>query len=285
MWSCAPFPLSHSPLQKNYQPKKKYCAIRRIAAPYIKAIRLTRERQVSSMRKAGIFVISAVLAISLMGCSQEDVDTESGEASLPSSFSAGESSKTSGTDEKETVATAEPETTTNPAVSERPEAAAASSEKQQGDNQSGGSQTGSGSTSKPPAASQPSSPAPPKQSEPAKPDTPAAPTPEPTEPAKPKSAYDAPYDTAAIIADTKAYGESIGMTWSGSLNTGNCSWEAPGSTSPTLSGERLKEAVRSSIRRIKKLQSDNGYQPGEFHFKVQFESAGSGEYTIYFLMG
>jgi hypothetical protein len=237
------------------------------------------------MRKASIFVISAVLAVSLMGCSQEDADTKIGEASLPSSFSAGESSKTPATDEEETAATAEPETITNPAVSERPADATASSEKQQGGNQSGGSQTGNGNTSKPPATSQPSPPAPPKQSEPAKPDTPAAPTPEPTEPAKPKSAYDAPYDTAAIIADAKAYGESIGMTWSGSLNTGNCSWEAPGATSPTLSGERLREAIQSSIRRINKLQSDNGYQPGEFHFKVVFEAAGGGEYVIYFLMG
>jgi hypothetical protein len=234
------------------------------------------------MRKASILVISAVLAVSLMGCSQEDVGKKSEEASLPSSFSAGESSKTPATDEEEAATTAEPETTTNPAVSEQPEAAAASSEKQQGSNQSGGSQSGSGNTSKPPAASQPSPPAPPKQSEPAKPDPPATPTPEPT---KPKTAYDAPYDTAAIIADAKAYGESIGMTWSGALNTGNCSWEAPGATSSTLSGERLREAVQSSIRRIKKLQSDNGYQPGEFHFKVVFEAAGSGEYAIYFLMG
>jgi hypothetical protein len=104
-------------------------------------------------------------------------------------------------------------------------------------------------------------------------------------PKKTKTAYDSPYDTARIIADAKAYGESIGMTWSDPLTKGNCSWEAPGATSPTLSGKRLKSAIRSSIRRIKKLQKDNGYRPGEFHFKVTFEPAKSGEYTIYFLMG
>jgi hypothetical protein len=75
------------------------------------------------------------------------------------------------------------------------------------------------------------------------------------------------------------------MTWSASLTPDNCSWEAPGATSATLSGERLKAAIESSIRRIKKLQEDNEYQPGEFHSKVVFEPKGSGEYTIYFLMG
>jgi hypothetical protein len=105
------------------------------------------------------------------------------------------------------------------------------------------------------------------------------------EPSKPKSAYDAPYDTVAMSANAKAYGESIGMTWSASLTPDNCSWEAPGATSEALSGNRLKKAIESSIRRIKKLQQDNGYQPGEFHFKVLFVAAGDGEYTIYFLMG
>jgi hypothetical protein len=114
-------------------------------------------------------------------------------------------------------------------------------------------------------------------------DPPATPTP-PTEPPTPKTAYDAPYDTAQILADAKAYGESIGMTWSEPLTVDNCSWEAPIHTSSTLSGERLKTAIESSIRRIKKLQEDNEYQPGEFHFKVVFEPAGS-EYAIYFLMG
>ena len=80
----------------------------------------------------------------------------------------------------------------------------------------------------------------------------------------PKTAYDAPYDTAVIIADARAYGESIGMTWSPTLTPDNCSWEAPGATSATLSGERLKTAIESGIRRVKKLQQDNEYQPGSF---------------------
>jgi hypothetical protein len=60
---------------------------------------------------------------------------------------------------------------------------------------------------------------------------------------------------------------------------------APGATSPVISGKRLKKAIQSSIRRIKKLQNDNDYQPGEFLFKLHFEPVDDGEYKLYFLMG
>ena len=114
---------------------------------------------------------------------------------------------------------------------------------------------------------------------------PPAPVPAPVPPpAAPKTAYDAPYDTGTISADAAAYGNALGMTWSDGLDTGNCSWEAPISTSAVLCGDRLKEAIQSGIRRVQKLQQDNGYQAGEFHFKVHLEPSGS-EYTIYFLMG
>ena len=75
------------------------------------------------------------------------------------------------------------------------------------------------------------------------------------------------------------------MAWNDGLNTGNCSWEAPITTSAALCGDRLKEAIQGGIRRVQKLQQDNGYQPGEFLFKVSCEANGSGEYTLYFLMG
>jgi hypothetical protein len=45
--------------------------------------------------------------------------------------------------------------------------------------------------------------------------------------AGPKTAYDKPYDKAAIAGDAKAYGKSIGMTWCGPLTKDNCSWERP----------------------------------------------------------
>jgi hypothetical protein len=113
---------------------------------------------------------------------------------------------------------------------------------------------------------------------------PAISTPEPTEPQRPKTAYDSPYDTAQIVADARAYGESIGMTWCEPLTVDNCSWEAPGSTSPVLSGDRLREGIEGGIRRVKKLQADNGYQPGEFLFKLLLVPDGT-ECTIYWLMG
>jgi hypothetical protein len=75
------------------------------------------------------------------------------------------------------------------------------------------------------------------------------------------------------------------MTWSAPLTKDNCSWEAPIQTSSVLQGERLKAAIQSGIRRVKKLQTDNEYQPGEFHFQLYLEPVGNGEYSLYFLMG
>jgi hypothetical protein len=232
------------------------------------------------MRKAGIFVISAVLAISLIGCSGK-TDEPNGEPSAPPpSFSAGESPEPPTQGKEETAAT-EAEEAVGSALSEQSETAAAEAGKQQSGNQPGGGGNGNTSTPSPQTATPQPAPQP-------KVETPtAAPSPEPapSAPTPPKTAYDAPYDTAAIIADARAYGEGIGMTWSEPLATGNCSWEAPGATSPTLSGERLKTAIQGRIARIKRLQEDNGYRPGEYHFKVLFEPQGDGEYTIYFLMG
>jgi hypothetical protein len=284
-------PLTLSPFKTGSTSRKRNIAGTVLFAElqvYLPGLRLRAERQVLSMRKAGIFVMSAVLAVLLIACSQETADMRSEKAPEPSSFSAGKPYEKPAKDEEEAAGaraatTAKPEETASPAAAGQPEASADDK------GQQSGSQSNGGGTSKPPAqASPPQTPspsptAPPEQSEPPKPDP--APAPAPSEPAKPKSAYDAPYDIAAITQNARAYGESIGMTWSGALTTGNCSWEAPGATSPTLCGERLKSAMESSIRRIKKLQQDNGYQSGEFHFKVVFEAAGGGEYTIYFLMG
>jgi outer membrane biosynthesis protein TonB len=246
------------------------------------------------MRKTGIFVLTAVLAVSLLGGCSQKADEQIGELpSPPSSFSAGKALKPPAQGDRETdaqkaEATARPEETASPDAPGQ--SGTATAEVQNGQ---GGNRTDAGAATPPPAQPKPK-PSPKPKSETPQPtpqpkdETPSsAPQPEQAapEPPKPRSAYDAPYDTAAIIADASAYGAGIGMTWSGSLNTGNCSWEAPGTTSADLSGERLKAAIQGRIARIKKLQQDNGYQPGEFHFKVLFESQGNGEYTIYFLMG
>jgi hypothetical protein len=103
--------------------------------------------------------------------------------------------------------------------------------------------------------------------------------------AKPGTAFDKPYGKATIIEYAKTYGESIGMTWEDSLTKDNCSWEAPASTSPVLSGERLKRLIRNATQRVKGLQADNDYQPGEFRFKLYLEPVDGGEYKMYFLMG
>ncbi|GHT83996.1 hypothetical protein FACS18947_0760 [Bacteroidia bacterium] len=231
------------------------------------------------MRKVSVLLaviaIIVCLAAITISCSQR-IDESGMDESPPSSFSAGESSGTPEPSEEPT-ATAEPATTSAASIDESEQSTTTNGEKQQ----SGGQTNGNG-TSKPPQTT-PSQP--PVTTEPPKTDPPATPTPQPTEPPKPKTAYDAPYDTAQIIAEAKAYGESIGMTWSAPLTKDNCSWEAPIQTSSVLSGERLKAAIESGIRRVKKLQADNEYQPGEFHFQLYLEPFGNGEYSLYFLMG
>jgi hypothetical protein len=244
------------------------------------------------MRKASIWLaiiaIIAGLSAIAMGCSQKADEAGFDEPPAPpSSFSAGESSETPGPSEKATV-TVESETTATALIdeSEQSATAATDSEKQQSGNQASGGDTSKPSQTTPtPSPVEAPKPTPPVTTEPPKTEPPATPTPAPTEPPKPKTAYDAPYGTAQIIADAKAYGEGIGMTWSAPLTKDNCSWEAPIQTSEVLSGERLRAAVESGIRRVKKLQADNGYQPGEFHFKLYLEPFGNGGYSLYFLMG
>jgi hypothetical protein len=238
------------------------------------------------MRKISIFVICAVLAVSLTGCSREAGKQGVDEAPAPPpSFSAGESPQTPNPD-KGATETEEPETVTETPVDESEQSATAAAD---GERQQGGGQTSGGQSPKPkaePPAETPKPTQPPVSAEPPKTEPPSTPAPAPTpEPPKPKTAYDAPYDTAQICANARAYGESIGMTWSAPLTTGNCSWEAPIQTSEVLSGDRLRAAVESGIRRVKKLQADNGYQPGEYHFKLYLEPLGNGEYSLYFLMG
>ena len=73
------------------------------------------------------------------------------------------------------------------------------------------------------------------------------------------------------------------MKWAEELTKDNCSWESPNTTGGTTE-ELLKTIIRNGIDRVKKLQAQNGYQPGEFLFKLYLEPDGS-EYRMYFLMG
>ena len=224
------------------------------------------------MRKATIFVIILTLAVSLIACTHRNEESGIDETSAsPSSFSSGESEETPTVNE-ETTSTAETVTEITTETEQSTTVAVTDNSKQA----SGGkSATKPKTEEKPPVVTSPKPTEKPNPTEPSK----------PIEPSKPKTAYEKAYDTGTIIADAKAYGESIGMTWSASLTKDNCAWEAPIQTSSVLQGERLKTAIESGIRRVKKLQQDNEYQPGEFHFKLYLESIGNDEYGLYFLMG
>jgi outer membrane biosynthesis protein TonB len=226
------------------------------------------------MKRASIFVIAMVLTVSLIGCSQQP-DTEAGsrQPEQASSFSAGEIYGTAlrGAMSTEAASTENIVTGVVAIPLATPEQTIAAS-RQTGDPALKAPKTAKSKKEK-------------KKSSKAKPKAKKKKAKKPKKQSKPKSAYDAPYGKATIGADAKAYGESIGMTWSGSLTKDNCSWEAPIQTSRTLSGKRLKKAIQSGIRRVKKLQSDNEYRPGEFHFKLLLEPVSGGEYSLYFLMG
>jgi uncharacterized protein YceK len=235
--------------------------------------------------KKHMILLAVALTLALSGCAaQITTTTPSGTIS-----EAAESTQPAEKEESAAAVSAEPtdsaipeETATDKADEPaNPTAATQTSDKPVGTNPTA-KPANPPKTEAPPAAATPKPTEPPKTEAP----TPSpTPTPAPTEPEKTKTAYDAPYDTARMIADAKAYGESIGMTWSAPLTVDNCSWEAPIHTSSVLSGERLKAAIESGIRRVKKLQTDNEYQPGEFHFKVLFEASGDSKYTVYFLIG
>jgi hypothetical protein len=219
------------------------------------------------MRKTGTLVIAVILAISLIGCSQE-MSIRDNSWAKASSFSAGEisSGKSAGSANSEILMKQTEESSAGELA--RPMNA---------DEIKGGSESSSVSASpnKQTKKKQPKKSAKPKKKAKKKKKSKK----------KKKTAYDAPYNTSKIISDAKAYGKSIGMTWSEPLTKDNCSWEAPIQTSSVLKGKRLKKAIKSGIRRVKKLQADNEYRPGEFHFKLYLEPIADGEYSLYFLMG
>jgi hypothetical protein len=245
------------------------------------------------MKKIALTILAGVVALTIVGCAANTATTTESGTSEPLVISGAV------TEPAETAGPAEKEETTEVTVAPAESAMANADTENAPSGSAGGNQPAQTPASTPdkpttpPASSTPpqtpAKPAPPTPTptptESPKPETPPPATPEPTDPPKPKTAHDAPYDTATIIADAKAYGESIGMTWSDPLTVDNCSWEAPSQTSSVMSGERLKTAIESGIRRVMKLQKDNEYQPGEFHFKLLLVPQGNGEYTIYWLMG
>ena len=254
------------------------------------------------MKKIALSIFAGLIALTIAGCAANTATTTTSVTSeLPiTSGAVTESAEAAESAEKEEIAEV-----TVPAETETVEANAVSADASGSAGSNQPAQTPASTPYKPaatpPATTPPQSetpklpastlppPEPPKTETPppATPQSTPTPTPipEPTESPKSKTAYDAPYDTAQIIADARAYGESIGMTWSEPLTVDNCSWEAPGTTSTTLSGDRLKAGIENGIRRVKKLQADNEYQPGEFHFKLLLVPQENGEYTIYWLMG
>ena len=134
------------------------------------------------------------------------------------------------------------------------------------------------STTRPVSSQTPSTTKPPVASTPQPPTSTPAPT-------APKSDFEKPYNLDKIYAFAKQYGEDHGMIWGDSLTKDNCSWEAPGHTSSFPTEAKMKSVITSGIDRVKSIQEKNGYQLGQFYFKLYFEPIDNGEYLMYWLIG
>lgn len=75
------------------------------------------------------------------------------------------------------------------------------------------------------------------------------------------------------------------MTWDEALTPDNCSSEAPLHTSSFTTEAKMKSVITSGIDRVKSIQIRNGYQPGEYHFRLYLSPIGNGEYLMYWLIG
>jgi hypothetical protein len=105
-------------------------------------------------------------------------------------------------------------------------------------------------------------------------------------PPTPKSDFEKPYNTAAIIAYAKSYGYEIGVGWDESLTKDNCPWEAPINASSFPTEEKLKQAICSGVDRVKKVAQKNGGVWAESPtFKLYLQPDGSDDFELFFLMG
>jgi hypothetical protein len=214
------------------------------------------------MKKIRILIIAMVLTVSLVGCSFEPGGSEK---AIPGASSADESTEAAESEVVTESLTAEPAQSASISVSYKSEPVAVRT------------------LAKTESTNKLESPKPDTAKLTAKKS--ASTTKAKKKKKKKKSAYKAPYNKKKIIADAKAYGKKLGMTWSPTLTKNNCGWDAPFQTSSTLSGTRLKKAIQYGIRYVKKIQTNEGYQPGEFHFKIYLEKYKDGEYSVYHFIG
>jgi len=234
------------------------------------------------MRKASIFLIIAVLTVSLVGCLQRNDEPGNDESSAPpSSFSAGETEESPTPSEEPTVTTES--ATTPPAESEQPTTAPTTS--------ATASQGQAASQTKPPQStpgnSTPATPTPEESQQPTPAKTPT-PTPEPTaEPSKEKSIYDYEFDIAAIKKELIAIGEGMGLTHittdDGVVRTpDNSSWAQPVTASQSFQGENLKRALGDYVTSMPGIVKSYGGSAIEY-FTIYVKPSSNGSYTFYFL--
>ena len=70
------------------------------------------------------------------------------------------------------------------------------------------------------------------------------------------------------------------MTWDDSLTPDNCSWEAPLHLSSYPTESQMQSVIRTRIDRIKSVQESNGYEAGQFYYRIYLSGG-----LMYFLIG
>jgi hypothetical protein len=188
------------------------------------------------MRKASIFVILAVLIVSLIGCSQQTDETGGNESAMPpSSFSAGETEETTPPSEE---TGAESETSAPIETDSADESGQAEISAQQAQSTTGSSQaaTSKPTQTQPPVTSQTPAPQSTPTDPPKEPDPPVTPTPAPA------------FDPQLYVDYAISYGKSIGLQYEPEIGTGN--WNSPLNLYASLTDESMKSGIRSSCDRL-----------------------------------
>ena len=104
-----------------------------------------------------------------------------------------------------------------------------------------------------------------------------------------KSAFVLPANPKEIIKYTKKCIDDLEMFWSEPLTPKNCSWDTPGHLSSFDYEREVKAVILSQLKKVKRIQERNGYEPGEFHVKLYMKKIknyyGKRDFLLYFLMG
>lgn len=229
------------------------------------------------MKKLAV-ILALILCVSpLAACGSNESNPEDTGTEAPSISEETSATPTSEPDEEISPEPSQPESS-NPSTNPSSAPSATPKSSQVPSQQGGGSQTGGGSNSSSNSGNTntqpPGTTAPPASTSTPKPD----PTPEPTPEPQPAGPYDYPFDPDKIVAEMKAYGEDLGLTY----GTGSSSGQTV-TASKSYQRSSLKSGLQNAISFLlsENFKAYGGETPT--HFKIGYSgSSGSYTFTIYY---